>query len=80
MAQGAAANIAYIYAFRGENDRAFEWLGKAVQYKDPGLAELVVHPLFANIYSDPRWLPFLESIGRSPEKLAAIDFRVTLPR
>jgi TolB-like protein len=80
MAQGAAANIAYIYAFRGENDRAFEWLDKAVQYKDPGLAELVVHPLFASIYSDPRWLPFLESIGRAPEQLAAIDFRVTLPR
>jgi tetratricopeptide (TPR) repeat protein len=79
-AQGAAINIAYIYAFRGESDRAFEWLGKAVQYKDPGLAELVVHPLFANIYSDPRWLPFLESIGMSPEKLAAIDFRVTLPK
>jgi tetratricopeptide (TPR) repeat protein len=79
-AEGAAFNIAYIYAFRGENDRAFEWLGKALRYKDPGLMELVVHPLFANIYSDPRWLPFLESIGRSPEQLAAIGFTVTLPR
>lgn len=79
-AEGAAFNIAYICAFRGETDRAFEWLGKAENYKDPGLMEVVVHPLFANIYSDPRWLPFLESIGMSPEQLAAIDFRITLPR
>ena len=33
----------------------------------------------ANIHDDPRWLPFLESIGRSPEQLAAIEFNVTLP-
>ena len=36
-------------------------------------------PMFANIHSDPRWLPFLESIGKSPEQLAAIEFEVTLP-
>jgi len=27
-----AFNIAYVLAYRGEADRAFEWLGKAVQY------------------------------------------------
>ncbi len=36
--------------------------------------------LFANIHSDPRWLAFLESIGKSPEQLAAIEFNVTLPK
>jgi len=34
---------------------------------------------FANLHSDPHWLPFLESIGKSPQQLAAIEFRVTLP-
>ena len=29
-------NIACVYAFRGEADKAFEWLDKAVQYQDPG--------------------------------------------
>ncbi len=41
--------------------------------------EIAIQPLFANIQFDPRWLPFLESIGKFPEQLAAIDFKVTLP-
>jgi TolB-like protein/Tfp pilus assembly protein PilF len=76
----AAYNIAYVLAFRGEADRAFEWLDKAVGYNDPGLSEIPVDILFANIHSDPRWLPFLESIGKSPEQLAAIKFEVRLPQ
>jgi len=76
--QEAAYNIAYIYAFRGETDRAFEWLNKAVQYKDSGLSHVMINPLFASIHSDPRWLPFLESIGKSPQQLNAIEFEVEL--
>jgi len=75
---GGAYNIAYVLAFRGETDRAFEWLDKAVQYKDPGLSTVSTSPLFANLHDDPRWHPFLESIGRSPEQLAAIEFEVRL--
>ncbi len=75
-----AYNIAYVLAFRGEADQAFEWLDKAVDYNDPGLAEIAIDPLFANIRDDARWLPFLESIGKSPEQLASIEFEVTLPK
>jgi hypothetical protein len=67
-------------AYRGENDRAFEWLAKAVLYRDPGLADIAVEPQFANIRQDPRWLPFLQQIGKAPEQLAAITFTVTVPR
>ena len=74
-----AYNIAYVLAFRGEADRAFEWLNKAVAYNDPGLAEIAIDPLFSNIHDDSRWLPYLESIGKSPEQLAAIEFEVMLP-
>jgi hypothetical protein len=42
--------------------------------------EIPVDPLFSNIHDNPRWLPFLESIGKSPEQLAAVEFKVTLPR
>ncbi len=77
--QTAAYNIAFTLAFRGEADRAFQWLDKAVQYNDPGLSMITSSPMFANIRVDPRWLPFLESIGKSPEQLAAIKFNVTLP-
>jgi tetratricopeptide (TPR) repeat protein len=69
-------NIAYVYAFRGDADKAFEWLDKAVQYKDPGLSDIVAENLFNKIHSDPRWLPFLRKIGKAPEQLAKIEFKV----
>ncbi len=75
----SAYNIAYLYALRGEADEAFDWLDKAVEYKDPGVAEIALEPLFTNLHSDPRWLPFLREIGRAPEQMAAIEFNVTLP-
>ena len=78
--EGWAYNIAYALAYRGEADHAFEMLGKAVEYNDPGLTDMAIEPMFANIHDDPRWLPFLESVGRSPEQLEAIDFEVTLPK
>ncbi len=77
--QDAAYNIAYVLAYRGEADRAFEWLQRAVSQGDPGLADINSEPLFQALHADPRWLPFLESIGRSPSQLAAIPFAVTRP-
>ncbi len=77
--QRASYNIAYVLAYRGEADRAFEWLAKAVDYRDSGLRRITVEREFTRIHDDPRWSPFLESIGRSPEQLAAIKFEVTLP-
>ncbi len=77
--QGWAYNIAYVFAYRGETDRAFEWLDKAVEYKDAGLSNILGERLFSDIQDDLRWLPFLESIGKSPEQLAVIEFKVTLP-
>jgi TolB-like protein len=76
----APYNISYIYALRGEADRAFEWLDKAITYRDPGMSDVVVEKRFNNIHSDPRWLPFLRKVGKSPEQLAKIEFKVTLPK
>jgi TolB-like protein/Tfp pilus assembly protein PilF len=75
----SAYNIAYVVAFRGETDRAFEWLKKAVAYHDTGLVELATDPMFASIHADPRWLPFLREIGKAPEQLAKIKLDVRLP-
>ena len=55
-------------------------MDKAVEYADPGRAVIDGQPEFGNLYDDPRWLPFLASIGKSPEQLAAIEFKVTLPK
>ena len=78
--EAAAYNIAYVYAFRGESDQAFQWLDRAAQYNDPGLLNIAANSLFASLYDDPRWLPFLQSIGKSPEQLRAIHFEVALPQ
>jgi TolB-like protein/class 3 adenylate cyclase len=76
----SAYNIAYVYAFCGNADKAFEWLDKAVAYQDGGLGEIVTENLFDKIHSDPRWLPFLRKVGCAPEQLAKIEFKVTLPQ
>jgi TolB-like protein/Flp pilus assembly protein TadD len=76
----APYNIASVYAFRGEADTAFEWLDKAVEYRDPVIAEAVTENLFDKIHADPRWLPFLRKVGKAPEQLAKIEFKVTLPQ
>ena len=79
-AQGWSYNIAEVLAFRGESDRAFEWLGRAVEYQDAGMPLVPSDELFNSLHDDPRWIPFLESIGKSPEQLAAIKFEVRLPQ
>jgi TolB-like protein/Tfp pilus assembly protein PilF len=78
--KGAPYNIAYVYAYRGEADKAFEWLDKAVEYGDTGLAEMVTENLFDKIHADPRWLAFLHKVGKAPEQLAKIEFKVVLPQ
>jgi TolB-like protein/class 3 adenylate cyclase/thioredoxin-like negative regulator of GroEL len=71
-----AYNIAHVYAFCGDADKAFEWLDKAVAYHDGGLSEIVTENLFDKIHSDPRWLPFLRKIGKAPDQLAKIQFKM----
>src|SRR4030095_3821768 len=70
------SNIAGVYAYRGEADKAFAWLDKAVEYGDGGLGEIVTDNLFDKIHADPRWLAFLRKIGKAPEQLAKIEFKV----
>ena len=60
-------------------DRAFEWLDKAVAVPGSGSRAVARPPMFANIHSDPRWLPFLRKLGMAPEQLAAIKFDVKVP-
>jgi len=79
-ADGWAYNIAYTYALRGEADHVFEWLDRAIENRDAGLAQLASTTVFNNIEDDPRWQPLLESLGMAPEQLAAIEFEVVVPK
>jgi TolB-like protein/TPR repeat protein len=71
--------IGLIMAYQGEVDQAYEWLHKARAAEDSALSNALNEPLLIKLHSDPRWLPFLESIGRTPEQLDAIQFSVSLP-
>ena len=73
-------NIASLLAFRGDAERSFEWLARAVESGNPDLSYIPTDRLFRNLYGDPRWLPFLKSIGKSPAQLDAIQFNIALPR
>jgi len=79
-AQDNATGVAGVYAFRGEADQAFAWLDKAAKAGESSLAEIPSIPFFEGIRKDPRWLPFLRGIGKAPEQLARIQFKVPPPQ
>lgn len=72
-------NIAQVLAYRKQSDAAFDWINRAVDVGHPDLAEIMINPLYRNLYEDPRWLVLLEKLGKSPVQLAAIKFEVNLP-
>jgi len=61
-AADSAFQIAEVYAFRGETDRAFEWLEHAYTQRDSGLAQLKGDPLLKGIERDPRYAAFLKKM------------------
>ena len=72
-AHEAASFIAENYAWRGEIDPAFEWLGRAKREKQYMWGSLVFDPAFRNLHSDPRWAEFRARDGRSEEQIREID-------
>ena len=61
--QGAAYQIAEVYAWRGEKDKAFEWLERAYVQNDGGLSFIKADPLMKNVQADPRFAAFLRKMG-----------------
>lgn len=62
----SALQIAQVYAFRGESDRAFAWLQRTYAAHDPGLAELKSDPILKRLSPDPRYQAMLRKIGLQP--------------
>ena len=62
-ANGGAFQIAEVYGFRNEPDKAFEWLEQAVAISDGGVAATLGNPALHSLRTDPRWQPFLEKLG-----------------
>jgi hypothetical protein len=61
--------VAEAYAFRGESDKAFEWLDRAYRNRDSGFGHLRVDPLLRSLRGDPRWAPLLKQAGMADEQL-----------
>ncbi len=60
---GYPYQIAEVYAFRGETDKAFEWLERAYTEPDPGLREMKSEPLLNSLRKDPRYAALLKKLG-----------------
>ena len=72
-AHEAASFIAENFAWRGEIDRAFEWLDRAKKEKQYMWGSLVFDPAFRNLHADPRWAEFRAQDGRSEEQIRKIE-------
>ena len=59
----SAVQIAQVYAYRGERDKAFEWLARAFDQQDPGIVNVMTDPLFASLHGDPRFNAVLRKVN-----------------
>ena len=55
--------IAGVYAELGENDKAFEWLNKALEERAVQFTYLIADFRWDNVRSDPRYDAFLKRVG-----------------
>jgi TolB-like protein len=61
-AQDSASSIAEVFAWRGEKDKAFEWLERAYKQKDGGLSEIKTDQLLKSLRADPRYKVLLRKM------------------
>jgi len=67
-ADGAAFQIAEVYAQWQQPDDAFDWLQRAFEQGDPGLSELYSSVNLDSLHADPRFRTLAEKIGLPTEK------------
>ena len=60
---GSAFQIAAVYAWRGEEDRAFEWLDRAYDQHDAGMPRLRYDPTLATLHDDSRFAALVKKMG-----------------
>ena len=59
----AAYQIAEVHAWRGEVDKAYEWLDTAYRQRDPGVMHVAADAFLQPLHGDPRWQPFVRRMG-----------------
>jgi len=63
----SAFQIAEVYAWRGEQDRAFKWLERAYAQRDGGVTLVKYSPLLRSLRGDPRYPAFLRKLNLPPD-------------
>jgi TolB-like protein/DNA-binding winged helix-turn-helix (wHTH) protein/Tfp pilus assembly protein PilF len=58
-----AYQIAQVYAYRGEPDKAFQWLGRAYEQHDAGLRSLKIDPHMNSLRRDQRYRELLKAMN-----------------
>jgi len=58
----AAAEIARLYAWRGEKDEAFSWAERAYTLRDPGLTWIKIDMAWRNLRGEPRYQALLRKM------------------
>jgi hypothetical protein len=58
--------VARVYAQLGDKERAFAWLEKAIDERDPSVIRLKIDPMFDNLRSDPRYTKLLQRMNLAP--------------
>jgi len=61
-----AYQIAEVYAWRGETDKAFEWLQVSLDNHDTGTLSLLINPFMRGLRHDARYKSLLAKIGLPP--------------
>ncbi|MDR3747283.1 MAG: protein kinase [Acidobacteriota bacterium] len=61
-ANDSAFQIAEVYAYRGEVDKAIQWLDRAYEQHDSGLIGLKLDPLFKSLHQHPRYIEILKKM------------------
>lgn len=59
----AAYQVGVAYAWRGEKDKAFEWLKRAYAQRDEGLTNIKIDPVIYSLRSDPRYKALLRKMN-----------------
>ncbi|MEO9053678.1 MAG: hypothetical protein ABI356_01985 [Steroidobacteraceae bacterium] len=63
VADTSAYEIGMVFAWRGENDLAFDWLERACRQRDPILSIVKYDPLLAGLIRDPRYKTLLHELN-----------------
>ena len=65
--QGAAYQLAELFAWQGDRDHAFDWLNKAIAVHDGGLRYLKYDPFLRPLRADARYAAVLRQLKLPPD-------------